>query len=97
MTLFTKKGSSHGNADALIRRTYDSNIAAIDSNFKATTSETQCSIVDFDPCVVICEITTTPRDELINQQMEDKDFEDIIRYIIDKELPENMKRLGRLL
>ena len=69
-----KKGTSHGNADALSRRQYEPEPKILTA-YKSTQTDTH--FVDFNPAASICELRTTPKEKLVKDQSEDKDFKDI--------------------
>ena len=83
-----KKGTSHGNANALSRRQNETEPKILTA-YKSTQTDTH--FVDFNPAASICELRTTPKEKLVKDQSEDKDFKDIRNYLINRNLPENTK------
>ena len=69
-----KKGTSNGNADALSRRQNEPEPKILTA-YKSTQTDTH--FVDFNPAASICELRTTPKEKLVKDQSEDKDFKDI--------------------
>ncbi|CAG2231626.1 unnamed protein product [Mytilus edulis] len=87
-----KKGTANGNADALSRRPYDTEIATITTTTAESSTQTEASFIELDPYASICEITTSPKEKVVNDQRTDENFKDIIKYILDKELPDKTRQ-----
>ncbi|VDH91423.1 Hypothetical predicted protein [Mytilus galloprovincialis] len=88
-----KKGTANGNADALSRRPYDTEIATITTTATVESStQTEASFIELDPYASICEITTSPKEKVVNDQRTDENFKDVIKYILDKELPDKTRQ-----
>ena len=68
-----KKGSKHGNADALSRRPYDTINAVLQPSSHSISTQTEEKYIDFNPCATICEITTTSKQQLVREQRNDDD------------------------
>ncbi|CAG2254580.1 unnamed protein product [Mytilus edulis] len=87
-----KKGTANGNADALSRRPYDTEIATITTATVESSTQTEASFIELDPYASICEITTSPKEKVVNDQRTDENFKDVIKYILDKELPDKTRQ-----
>ncbi|CAC5404277.1 unnamed protein product [Mytilus coruscus] len=76
-----------GNADALSRRPYGTEIVTITTATVESSTQTEATFIELDPYASICEITTSPKEKVVNDQRTDENFKDVIKYILDKELP----------
>ncbi|CAC5390809.1 Retrovirus-related Pol polyprotein from transposon 297,Retrovirus-related Pol polyprotein from transposon 17.6,Retrovirus-related Pol polyprotein from transposon 412 [Mytilus coruscus] len=82
-----EQGTSNGNADALSRRPYGTEIVTITTATVESSTQTEATFIELDPYASICEITTSPKEKVVNDQRTDENFKDVIKYILDKELP----------
>ena len=93
MDINHKKGAKLSNADGLSRREYPSVNGINGTKDKSQSnkmSQTESDILqDFNPLASLAEITEVTAEELKQQQRDDPDFADIIRYIEDRELPDD--------
>ncbi|CAC5363969.1 unnamed protein product [Mytilus coruscus] len=80
-------GTANGNADALSRRPYGTEIVTITTATVESSTQTEATFIELDPYASICEITTSPKEKVVNDQRTDENFKDVIKYILDKELP----------
>ncbi|CAC5365054.1 unnamed protein product [Mytilus coruscus] len=87
-----KKGTANGNADALSRRPYGTEIVTITTATVESSTQTEATFIELDPYASICEITTSPKEKVVNDQRTDENFKDVIKYILDKELPDKTRQ-----
>ncbi|CAC5393526.1 unnamed protein product [Mytilus coruscus] len=87
-----KKGTANGNADALSRRPYGTEIVTITTATVESSTQTEATFIELDPYASICEITTSPKEKIVNDQRTDENFKDVIKYILDKELPDKTRQ-----
>ncbi|CAC5378652.1 unnamed protein product [Mytilus coruscus] len=85
-------GTANGNADALSRRPYGTEIVTITTATVESSTQTEATFIELDPYASICEITTSPKEKVINDQRTDENFKDVIKYILDKELPDKTRQ-----
>ncbi|CAC5380701.1 unnamed protein product [Mytilus coruscus] len=86
------KGAANCNADALRRRPYDTEIVTITTSTVESSTQTETTSIELDPYASICEITTSPKEKVVNDQRTDENFKDIIKHIIDKVLPDKTRQ-----
>ncbi|CAC5394288.1 unnamed protein product [Mytilus coruscus] len=86
-------GTANGNADALSRRPYGTEIVTITTATVESSTQTETTFIELDPYASICEITTSPKEKIVNDQRTDENFKDVIKYILDKELPDKREKL----
>ncbi|CAC5419070.1 unnamed protein product [Mytilus coruscus] len=87
-----KKGTANGNADALSRRPYGTEIVTITTATVESSTQTEAPFIELDPYASICEITTSPKEKVVNDPRTDENFKDVIKYILDKELPDKTRQ-----
>ncbi|CAC5366949.1 unnamed protein product [Mytilus coruscus] len=85
-------GTANGNADALSRRPYGTEIVTITTATVESSTQTEATFIELDPYASICEITTSPKEKVVNDQRTDENFKDVIKYILDKELPDKTRQ-----
>ncbi|CAC5407871.1 unnamed protein product [Mytilus coruscus] len=85
-------GTANGNADALSRRPYGTEIVTITTATVESSTQTEATFIELDPYASICEITTSPKEKIVNDQRTDENFKDVIKYILDKELPDKTRQ-----
>ncbi|CAC5404427.1 unnamed protein product [Mytilus coruscus] len=85
-------GTANGNADALSRRPYGTEIVTITTATVESSTQTEATFIELDPYASICEITTSPKEKVVNDQRTDENFKDVIKYILDKELPDKPRQ-----
>ncbi|CAC5383237.1 unnamed protein product [Mytilus coruscus] len=90
-------GTANGNADALSRRPYGTEIVTITTATVESSTQTEATFIELDPYASICEITTSPKEKVVNDQRTDENFKDVIKYILDKELPDKTRQARKLL
>ncbi|CAC5359230.1 unnamed protein product [Mytilus coruscus] len=82
-------GTANGNADALSRRVYDTEVVTITTTSTVESlTQTEADFIQLKTYASICEITTSTKEKVISDQQADENFEHIIKYILDKELPD---------
>ncbi|CAC5355711.1 unnamed protein product [Mytilus coruscus] len=85
-------GTANGNADALSRRPYGTEIVTITTATVESSTQTEATFIELDPYASICEIITSPKEKVVNDQRTDENFKDVIKYILDKELPDKTRQ-----
>ncbi|CAC5387772.1 unnamed protein product [Mytilus coruscus] len=85
-------GTANGNADALSRRPYGTEIVTITTATVESSTQTEATFIELDPYASICEITTSPKEKVVNDQRTDENYKDVIKYILDKELPDKTRQ-----
>ncbi|CAC5374986.1 unnamed protein product [Mytilus coruscus] len=85
-----KKGTANGNADALSRRPYGTEIVTITTATVESSTRTEATFIELDPYASICEIS--PKEKIVNDQRTHENFKDVIKYILDKELPDKTRQ-----
>ncbi|CAC5371596.1 unnamed protein product [Mytilus coruscus] len=90
--LCSYKGTANGNADALSRRPYGTEIVTIKTATVESSTQTEATFIELYQYASICEITTTPKEKVVNDQRTDENFKDVIKYILNKELPDKTRQ-----